>query len=72
MYVFVDYLHMSLCAFTFQLYSPLLTSSKNMFLFLNENKKSSYMHVSYIKSTRGRCYLKETRCKLCTDTGYSM
>ena len=30
----IIYLHMSLCAFTFQLYSPLLTSSKNVFLFL--------------------------------------
>lgn len=32
------YLHMSLWPFTFQLYSPLLTSSKNVFLFLKERK----------------------------------
>lgn len=32
------YLHMSLWAFTFQLYSPLLTRSKKLFLFLEENR----------------------------------
>lgn len=55
------YLHMSLWAFTFQLYSPLLTSSKKVFLFLRggKNRDLPDKAVHQILSTRGRCYLEQ-------------
>lgn len=48
-------LHMSLCSFTFQLYSPLFTSSKNEFLFLWMTSRCSsvlcHMAAVWVKQT---------------------